>query len=612
MSGRAGGRGRGRGQASSRARTTVPRTSQGVRTGGNPQAQNTAKKSAGSALQGGHAARRSNKENEETRAEAADKQDGNQRPRRNIRATRFIDPELAQNLRPGHVQAHPMGQETMSASSDTEDEDEMGDLMQQQGIGSEDEDFIVPGEDTSAMPQISASVHGVPLSNSSARLDALRGPNVHSFPSVTATHGSGAIPSMVNPVAPFPSVPFLFSAPNSGQPLSQTSTLSLSSPAPNHASAQGPSRSMSESSTSPSPAVTTCRKRRSDASIGDDPDEHGRQEARARKQAERNAKRRRYKHFAYDGSLQQLIRRTGYILQAVFSSENPYPTLDEKDRLIGQAYEAACEVLGRETGSYTLTEQDMQMFRQEDTNIRSRVRREAAKLVPNDLNAKQGRFQHIIIGMVIDLVWFLHANALGAVYQEHFNPIRHETIALVLTAIHHVLSMYKEAGRRIRMDFTADSCTKYDEYIVALDQFDSGSMGQVWRRYRRYLFKRGLSHAGTEEEVVSEPVISLAPPEEMDREYARLSALVEKFKDISDSNPASDDEALDEECREQRSYALDSRKQTRYFNPDNSDGQSEDAAPQGGSLDTAGTVVPIDSQLMNPITTHVASTDTSF
>ncbi|KAI0701571.1 hypothetical protein C8T65DRAFT_741632 [Cerioporus squamosus] len=587
-------------------------------------------------------------------------QDGSQRPRRRIQATRLIDPEIAQNLRPGHVQANPRAQEAALAGSDMdEEEDEMGDLLQQQGIGSDDDsDFVVPGgarartrrrrepsqtgvsstvssQDKSPMPQMSASIHTLPLNNPSARLDALRGANVHSLPSVTgdARGPSATIPSMVNPIAPYPPMPFFFSAPNSGQPPSQTSVLSLSSPSPISSSAPGLTSSLSGSPTSPSPAASTVGKRRRDALLIDNPDEDERNEARARKQAERNAKRRRYKHFAYNGSLQQVIRRTGYILQAIFSTSNPYPSLVEKDRLINQAYEDACNVLGWDASSYTLTDEDMKMFRQEDTNIRSRVRREAAKLVPNvyglhvnptpeqreanhkraswlledsrfhyeDLDMKEGRFQHGIIGMVIDLVWFPHPNALGCIYQEHFNPIRHQTIALVLTAIHHVLSVYKEAGRHIRMEFTADAFTKYDEYIVALDQFDRGFMGHVWRRYRRYLFTRGLSHAGTEEEVAAEPVISLAPPEEMDREYARLSALVEKFKDIPDSDPALDDDIVNDESHEPCAHASDSADRTHDFHSDNRRSLPGDTAPQPGSQSAATTIPPIDPLLMNTV-----------
>ncbi len=50
---------------------------------------------------------------------------------------------------------------------------------------------------------------------------------------------------------------------------------------------------------------------------------------------------------------------------------------------------------------------------------------------------------------------------------------------------------------------------------------------------RAVLFR---SHAGTEEETTEEPVISLAPQEEMDREYARLSALADKFATTADAD----------------------------------------------------------------------------
>ncbi len=232
-------------------------------------------------------------------------------------------------------------------------------------------------------PQFSASIHPSTLHNtsSSSRLNALRGPSIHGFPSLSDMSASQSIPSMVNPVAPPFPLPYILNPATSSGPACQcycinlliilTLTASLASQTPflSFGSSVSPSSSTLaqhqpvhgstvENSTSGSRA-----KRHIESVLNDDLDEHGRQEARARKQAERNAKRRRYKHFTYDGLLHQVIRCTGYILQALFSSENPYPDPDAKDRLIDTAYADACDVYDWSTDTYTLTDADMKMVR---------------------------------------------------------------------------------------------------------------------------------------------------------------------------------------------------------------------------------------------------------
>ncbi|CDO77051.1 hypothetical protein BN946_scf184403.g26 [Trametes cinnabarina] len=311
------------------------------------------------------------------------------------------------------------------------------------------------------------------------------------------------------------------------------------------------------------------------------------EDERRRKRAELNAKRPRYKHYKSNAELYKLMHKTAELLRVAFSTEAPFPDNEQEERIISVAFRQALRIFGHGDDWHTLTDADMKLFKTEDTEVRSRVRKQAVIRVPDayglvknpapedvatnkararflladsrflyeslctvlhnqDVDAKAGRFQHRLIREIIEEVWFSHANALGCLYQDRFKPIPNATIALVLTAIRHALTMYSETGRRSDKDFTAASFMIYDEYLNALEQFDDGEMGPLWLQHRKRMFKRALAYAGSQEEPVQEPVVSLATNDELARERDRLRMQLKRQRSVasaSESPCSSDNEA---------------------------------------------------------------------
>nr|VWO97236.1 Slu7 domain-containing protein [Ganoderma boninense] len=473
------------------------------------------------------------------------------RPRRTIHATRNMDPALAQNLRPGFVAPNPHAVESTSLSGD--DEDEMQEQQREQGLISGDEDYSDqegvrgrhrvtssgsrhmssaaqesatptpttasrnPSSSTTDESPFMATAHSMP--STLTGFDALRGSLAHTTPS---SPGVTSVPSMIQPL-PSQLSAIMF-------PGAQSGTFSFMPPTATNT----PHLDRAEQASRPVDAIQGAHaipapKRTAQDAFEADPDNERECEAEhARKRAITNAKRRRYKHYALDVSLHRVMKRTGSIAQAMFSTHDPYPD----------------------------------PLKQEDTNIRSRVRKEAALRVPlayglhlnpsfeeraknrerteylladsrfacADVDEGVGRFQNPLIRSIIEAVWYGHATSLGCCFHQYFNPIRHETIALVLTAIQHVLVMYRDTGRRVRRFFTAAQYKVYDDYLLALNQFDGSVMRGVWTQYRHHLFKQGLAHAGIEDEVSEKPVISLIPDDAIAREYARLAAQAHTFE----------------------------------------------------------------------------------
>ncbi|CDO74668.1 hypothetical protein BN946_scf184828.g8 [Trametes cinnabarina] len=388
------------------------------------------------------------------------------------------------------------------------------------------------------------------MSQAQSQLDNLRGPYRHSIPQIPTAVANQPVPSLADTQ--------VISAWTVQPSLHHRPTLS------------------GESAYQDRPVVV---KRRSDQALTDEEDQ--REEERRRKRAELNAKRPRYKQYKSNAELYKIMRKTAELLQVMFSTENPFPDDVQEERIIHTAFNRALEIYGYGKDWYILTDNDIKLFKHEDTSIRSRVRKQAVMRVPDayglaknpqsdqvahnkkraqflladsrfhyenallnqDVDAKAGRFQHRLIREIIEEVWFGHANALGCLYQQYFKPIPHATIALVLTAIRHALTMYSDTGRRSNKDFTAASFTVYDDYMDALEQFNAGELGMLWLQHRRRMFNHALAYAGVQEEQIKEPVIALATEDELNRERARLRAQLDRDQndDMSIASSSSDD-----------------------------------------------------------------------
>ncbi|KAH9940557.1 hypothetical protein B0H21DRAFT_893609 [Amylocystis lapponica] len=503
---------------------------------------------------------------------------------RTLRPTAHADPMLLENMRPGRVEST---HEWNTTSSPEPEVDNIGFFNQQQGLGSDDEDYVEPsrrrqvshaantaqgimgtgseaaseGQPFSAITHTAAPLASVapqiPASSLSGRLGQLYGPHTHSFPQPRASPSSNAseVRDLLNPV---PTATSLFTKSTSMVRSRHSRPLSMSTPSHSHISH---SRLTSLPPSTPTPTIG--RKRIANVAFSDAEDEDGDcdddiNNVRRRKKAVSNANRPRYKDYSDDAALSKVVCNTRTRLQVHFSTTDPFPSADAKAAAVHQTFTAAREAFEHDDKWYNLTCDDEKLLGGEDTSMRSRVRKEAVSLVARAYGLhdspttaaevaqnkdrvafvlaesrfqyqspenKTGRFRHPIISEIVNAVWFSHRNALGCIYQDRFNPVSAKTLALVLTAIQHALNMYTSGQKKDAEKFKAAAWPRFDEYLLALKQFETGEMEQLWLSYRKQLFHKGLAHAcALQETVQPEHIIALVPDDEMQREVLRLKA----------------------------------------------------------------------------------------
>ncbi|TFK45611.1 hypothetical protein OE88DRAFT_1649146 [Heliocybe sulcata] len=129
-----------------------------------------------------------------------------------------------------------------------------------------------------------------------------------------------------------------------------------------------------------------------------------------------------------------------------------------------------------------------------------------------DPDTQSGQFQHPIIEEIVHSVWFNNRNGLGCLYQQAFSPIPSSTLALVVAAI-------------------------YDDFLVAIEQYESGAIADVWRSYRTKVFKRGLKNARAQREEARKPVAGLLLDEDVQAEMLRLKESLAEDSDSEDEIP---------------------------------------------------------------------------
>ncbi|KAH9949209.1 hypothetical protein B0H21DRAFT_820392 [Amylocystis lapponica] len=422
---------------------------------------------------------------------------------------------------------------------------------------------------SSALSQSSTTV-STPSFAPPGRLGTLQGlRGVHSFPASSGGDLEAVTPvrNLINSLAPGPPIP----------PGVQSHAPWFTPPPGPQSHPSTPFLSTDFGATTPGNAIakrTSTVAFESPDIIASDPDT-ALVAARQARKAAHNAKRRRYKHYAENAALQKVLRNTGRLLQVHFATVCPFPDMEQKDRAVTDKFSEALRIHGYDNDWYTLTNEDEKLLLGEDSSVRSRVRKAAVANVPKAYGLhktprgpqvmenrdrvaflledsrfhckspldKLGRFQHDVIAEIIHDVWFSHPTALGCLYQSSFNPIPSSVLSLVLTVVRHVLLMYKD-GKMHDNDFTAASWVQYDEYLTAVEQFDSGEMEKVWFRYRQNLFKDGLQFArAVPEEAEREATIQLAQADEMQRELAALQATL-AHETESDDAPVAE-EVLD-------------------------------------------------------------------
>ncbi|KAI0740225.1 hypothetical protein C8Q76DRAFT_790691 [Earliella scabrosa] len=524
-------------------------------------------------------------------ASAAAPVEGRRVGKRRLQPTAAIDPEIFQNLRPSeeprttpdHGQAY-FG----PADEDGEREQDIEDILQEEGLGSDEYvERARRGTRQRRVRQVERAADtgmsevGATQVESQARQAPTSTPTLVATPRTPAHALSGDLTgSTLGEAHRFPLSPSYLATPLR----SASSTLRLRLPqTPSLQQRPGTSvmfqalHSFNTSSTLPGPLYTISSNKRTaaDADLGDIrperpmpvprvPVETIREAVRRAKKMIANNSRKRYKHYADNGDVYKLMRKTGDLIQVSISVTNPFPP--EK---------------------YTLTEADRKLLRQEDGGMRSHVQRLAHDLVPathgihtaptesqaeaNITRVKhllddsrfhhevrsdspyyptkschgagpaaciancsllavsanpitgEGRFQHPLIKQMIHKIWFGHNNALGCVY-EGFNPIPHSMIALVMSCVRHALSAYEKTGWSQKTDFTGEEYAKYDQYMGSLAQFDAGLMRELWRSYRYDMYTTGLHNGGLSKPKREEPIIQLAGEDQMAPELALMRA----------------------------------------------------------------------------------------
>ncbi|RDX43380.1 hypothetical protein OH76DRAFT_1422003 [Lentinus brumalis] len=443
------------------------------------------------------------------------------RPRRQIQSTSKADPRsfsphwtslgLVIRLRPGHVSSseHPSDaaqfesdgdpdmDDTQQAGEDSDDahyEERSGNRrnrMSLRGTQTQKRQEEAPAEVSrdatqavGAGPTMSAAVIQTPTPGSvgpRTRMEQLRG---------------GHIPIVSSPGNPEPRQ-------SCGGPLSGIPNAASLSPVCTQLSASGQPPQTPLPSIAVAPSRSTQKRTQIDAGLDDEDERNERAvaaELRPRKKAAKNAERMRYKDYKHNTVLYRVMRKAGDILQARFATELPFPAPEEREEVVQVAFEEALRMAGQESDFYTLSEKDMNLLRSEETNIRSRVKKAVVDLIINAYDRHEIR------------------NSF------HYEPISNVLIALVLTALRHVLKCW-ESGQMVSEDFTGAQYRVYDQYLEALDQFDKGPLRRFWAQHRLDIYKHGLSRAGCLEQAdASEIVIDLAEDDELQRELAHMQA----------------------------------------------------------------------------------------
>ncbi|EMD33268.1 hypothetical protein CERSUDRAFT_118309 [Gelatoporia subvermispora B] len=259
---------------------------------------------------------------------------------------------------------------------------------------------------------------------------------------------------------------------------------------------------------------------------------------------------RRKKDPPVDLMVLAVLQKTEEKLRVYYSTQNPFPTSEEREAAIAQHFSYALAECGHNESWYKLTDLNMVSLRQCDLNLRTSIHQAIHRYLPAAYglvinpdtmqeqqnrarvawlledsryvyelpDRREGRFQHPVISEIIHNVWFNSTHSIGCTYQEFFNPIRNETLALILTTIRYDLLRW-QTGILVESVVQADETRIYEEFLQALLQFDTGLMAPLWRRYRASIFRRALVIAGIG------PGSALVRPlttEEMQREHEHL------------------------------------------------------------------------------------------
>ncbi|KAH9939738.1 uncharacterized protein BXZ73DRAFT_75911 [Epithele typhae] len=156
-----------------------------------------------------------------------------------------------------------------------------------------------------------------------------------------------------------------------------------------------------------------------------------------------------------------------------------------------------------------------------------------------DPEARSGRFQHVCIQAVLYSVFFTNTTAPACVNQADFNPIPHQTLALVLTVIEHIIEQWASGVFDRNLMFKREVYRPtYLRHLGALDRYAEGDSRGQWRKYCKFIFRQGLASGGAQREAEPEVAISvIITDEEVAADMELLGNELVGFEDSSDVEP---------------------------------------------------------------------------
>ncbi|KAG9030544.1 hypothetical protein FS837_003251 [Tulasnella sp. UAMH 9824] len=293
--------------------------------------------------------------------------------------------------------------------------------------------------------------------------------------------------------------------------------------------------------------------------------EASKEEQKRVKKKKYNDARARLSHFSDNALLRDVLFLAMTFMKIEVSAVCPYPAADLRTRIVDECFARALQDRELPHGHFTLDKAQQRMILAEEGSMRSLIKKaikprvaihygliagpspqqaitnkERAQFLLSESrfhfqnpDEKEGWFRHPFIADAIIASWFSHSNALGALYQGYFNPIRLESLALILAITHHCLSQWVESGTCKEFDLPQGLWSTYDDFFMALKNYEKWSPVSAIKltQYRTRLFKRGLAHSGAKEEApVRMPVIEI-DDEAMEAEM-RWQASQEDEEDI--------------------------------------------------------------------------------
>ncbi|KAH9842963.1 uncharacterized protein C8Q71DRAFT_877618 [Rhodofomes roseus] len=221
-------------------------------------------------------------------------------------------------------------------------------------------------------------------------------------------------------------------------------------------------------------------------------------ERRHKRKQQHNANRPRYRDSRGDDELSTLLDVVKNDLQVHFVTVTPFPSKSERDTIIQAKYKEGLITCSVDEAKHPLVKDRLRLLRQEESNMRSRLKRIVMSKLHNKYNLhveprsagevehnrawvafllgpeplstaepedsialtqrsvfhckepekRVGHFQNSIIEEVIFELAFSHVNALGCLNQERFKPISHPLIASILTSANLKLTAREGANWR--------------------------------------------------------------------------------------------------------------------------------------------------------------------